>query len=373
MKILDRYILKGLAGPLLFGLALFLVALMMDRLFNLLDLIFNRGVSPVTVGLLLLCLLPSIAAVTLPMAVLLASLMSFGQLAADRELIAMKGAGLSLGRLTAPAAGLGLALSIVLLFFNGTVLPKANLQYKRLFFEIVKNRATVVFQERVFVREFDQYLLYFNHKEGAEGVLKDVCILDLSRRPPRFVSAKRGRLLVDQVGMKVKLQLEDGVVDQPLDMTGQRYTRISFSGYELGLDIRQMLAGGGLLVKGISEMDYRDLLRAMHDKSKPARERKSFGAELHQRIALAFAPLFVVFIGVPLGALARRGGGVGVVLSFGVIFCYYVFLTFAQGVAENGTLPAWLALWLPNVFMAAAGGLAFWAASREARWIRWGR
>ena len=169
MKILDRYIIREFAGPLLFGLVLFLFALIMDRLFELMDLVFNRGVSSLTVGFLLLCLLPSIVAMTLPMATLLASLLAMGRLAQDRELMAMKSAGISLFRLAAPLAGLGAVVSLLLLLFNGTVLPESNAMYKKMFFEIVKKRATIAFKERVFVREFDQYLLYFNHKQGNEG------------------------------------------------------------------------------------------------------------------------------------------------------------------------------------------------------------
>lgn len=373
MKILDRYIIKEFAGPLLFGLALFLFALIMDRLFDLMDLIFNRGVSPLTVGFLLLCLLPSIVAMTLPMATLLASLMAMGRLAQDRELMAMKSAGISLLRLAAPMAAVGAVASVVLVLFNGTVLPESNAMYKKMFFEIVKKRATIAFKERVFVREFDQYLLYFNRKEGNEGDLRDMCILDLSIRPPRFITAKRGRLVVDQEAMKVKLDLQDGVVDQPLDRKGDQYSRIKFAGYELALDIKQALGGGGLTVKGITEMNYLDLLRAMRDQKLPNSERRSFEVEFNQRIALAFAPLFCVLIGIPLGALARRGGGVGMVLSLAVIFVYYVALTLSQGLAEGGNLPVWLALWIPNAFMAVAGGLAFLAASRESQWSRWGR
>jgi len=373
VKILDRYIIKEFAAPLLFGLVLFLFALIMDRLFDLMDLIFNRGVSPFTVGFLLMCLLPSIIAMTLPMATLLASLMAMGRLAQDRELMAMKSAGISLVRLAAPVAGVGAVASILLLIFNGTVLPESNAMYKKMFFEIVKKRATIAFKERVFVREFDQYLLYFNRKEGNEGDLRDMCILDLSIRPPRFITAKRGRLVVDQAAMKVKLNLQDGVVDQPLDRKGDQYSRIKFAVYELALDIKQAFGGAGLFVKGISEMNYADLLRAMGDQTQSKSDRRSYEVEFNQRIALAFAPLFCVLIGIPLGALARRGGGVGMVLSLAVIFVYYLMLTLAQGMAEGGKLPVWLALWIPNVFMAGAGGLAFLAAARESQWSRRGR
>lgn len=376
MKLIDRYVLKEFFLPLAFGLCLFLFALVMNRLFDLLDLVFNRGISVGTVAQLLLALIPSIVAVVLPMATLLASILAFGRFAADRELLAVRSAGMSLWRMAAPLAAVGLVFSGALLVFNGTLMPDSNMFYKKVFFSIVKQRATVAFKERVFVREFDKYLLYFNDKEDPAGIMKDVYILELPSGagiPPRLITAERGNLLVDTEGMRVKMVLENGVMDQPADMEGRNYSRIEFGSYEIDLNIHEALAGGRLFVKGLTEMTYGDLLQALAKVRNVPEQRRPFDVELNQRIALAFAPFFVILIGVPLGALAKRGGGVGVVLSLIVIFIYYVLLTMGRGFAERGDGPAALILWAPNAFMAVVGFLAFWAATHEARWIRWGR
>jgi len=373
VKILDRYLLRQTLAPLVAGLAFFLFFLIMDRLFDMLDLVLNRGVDVTVVLRLLGCFLPSVVAISLPMAALLASVLAFGRLAHDRELMAMKGAGLSLSRLTAPLAGLGLALSAVLLVFNGTVLPAATTEYKNILLTIVRQRASVAFKEKVFIREFDRYLLYFQKKTGKEGNLEDVTIVETPPVPPRIISAKHGSLKVDPEGFRVTLELRDGVVDQPADLAGEHYTRIEFGSYSVELDIHDALKGAQIFVKGLDELTYGELLKRMRDLRQVGEMRRSYEITLHQKIALAFAPLFVILIGVPLGSLARRGGGVGILVSFGVIFVYYVLLTMGQGLAEKGSLPAWAGMWCPNVFLAAAGAVAHWAAAREARWIRRGR
>jgi lipopolysaccharide export system permease protein len=372
VKILDRYLLRVTMAPLGAGLGLFVFALVMDRLFDLLDLVLNRGVSPLTVGRLLLCFLPSVLAVALPMATLLATVLAFGRLAHDRELLAMKGAGLSPFRLAAPVVGLGAAFSALLLAFNGTVLPAAATRYKEIFLGIVRQRASVAFRERVFIREFDRYLLYYNRREGREGDLRDVTILEAPPVPARIIAARRGRLHVEPGSYRVTLLLEDGVMDQPADRTGEHYTRVEFEEYAIDLDIHNALREGPWLAKGLEELTYGELLRRRRE-ARGGPDERSYDVALHQKIAVAFAPLFVALIGAPLGSLARRGGAAGVLLSFAVIFLYYALLSVGRGLAQRGSWAVWPALWLPNLFLIAAAALAFWAALREATWMRRGR
>ena len=376
MKILDRYLLRETVAPLGAGLGLFLVILLGDKLVDLMDLVFNRGVEATVVLRLLACFLPSVLAISLPMAALMAAVLAFGRLTHDRELMAMKGAGLSLARLTAPLAGLGVACTLVLLVFNGTVLPAATTEYKRILLTIVRQRASVAFKERVFIREFDRYMLYFQKKVGKEGNLQDVTIIETpaaAGTPPRIIVARGGALRVDPKGFRVSLELEDGLMDQPADMQGEHYTRIDFKSYAVNLDIHDALKGDQLFVKGLDELNYGELLRRMRELNQVADMRRDYEIAFHQKIALAFAPLFVILIGAPLGSLARRGGGVGILVSFVVIFVYYILLTTGQGLAQKGTLEPWMGMWMPNAFLAVAGLTAFWAASREAQWVRWGR
>lgn len=373
MKIVDRYLLREFLLLLLAMLGLVLFMLVSERLFDLMDLVLNRGIRIGIVLRLVSCLLPSIVAIALPMATLLATVMSFGRMTHDRELLAFKGAGMSLGRMTAPLAVVGLLFSVLLVVFNFSVLPNATAKYKQLFLSVIRQRATVAFQERVFVREFDRYLLYFNEKVGEEGFLRDVYIIASPPTPPRVITAQRGRLHVDPNTFTVKLVLEDGTLDQPADRIGEQYTRIDFTHYEVNLDIKGALQKAGARLKTMDEMTYRDLISKISSMKRDPERQRSYQAELHKRFGLAFAPLFVIFIGAPLGALARRGGGVGIVLSLLVICAYYFMLMLGRGFVGRGDMPVWVALWLPNLFLAVSGALAFWAASWEARWMRWGR
>ncbi|MEK7767513.1 MAG: LptF/LptG family permease [bacterium] len=372
MKTIDRYLLKEYMTPLAGGLALFLFALIMDRFFALLDLILNRGVSALTVLALLGCLLPSILALALPMAMMMAAVLSFGRLAHDREVLAFKSAGVGLPRLSAAPAALGLVVALALLAFNGTVLPWANGQYKQLFFSIIRQRASVAFKEKRFIREFDGYLLYFDRKEGRDDELREIAVIETgSHGPPRVITARRGRLLLDPEGLKVTLALADGTAEQPGDRAGQQLTRIEFASYEVALNLQEALGGSRVFQKGLSEMGYPELAKKIKETLNVPDHVRAYRIELHQRIALAFAPLFVILLGVPLGSLARRGGGVGIAISMGVVCVYYLLLTLAQ--TYRGSWPMWAMFWIPNAVLGVAGLLAYWAALWEARWSGAGR
>lgn len=374
MTILDRYILKEFLWPLLAGLCLFFFALAMDQLFGLLDLVLNRGIPAGIVLKLLGCLLPSIAAVAIPMATLLASALAFGRLAHDRELMAFKGAGVSLLRLSAPVVVFSSLLSAGLALFNGTALPKANAAYKDIFFSMVQSQATVALRERRFIRDFDQYMLYFDRREEPGGMLREIYIVEeIPAGPPRVITARRGRLLVDSERMKVKLVLEDGSAEQPGDYEGQYLSRVDFVTYEMNLGIQEALSGVRFFSKGTAEMDYKDLLAKIREFRNVPERRREFAIELHKRIAIAVATLLVTLVGVPLGSLARRGGGIGIMISLAVIFVYYFLLTMGQGWASRGSVPPWAGLWLPNLVLAFCGMTVFFVAMREARWSKWGR
>ena len=93
MKILDRYLLKELVTPFLIGLFVFTFLLVIDKIFDLVDLIINKGVPVHLVLLLLTYILPAFLVLTIPIGFLLAILVAFGRLSGDMEIVALKASG----------------------------------------------------------------------------------------------------------------------------------------------------------------------------------------------------------------------------------------------------------------------------------------
>src|ERR1700752_2461060 len=101
-RTLRRYFLREVAIPFLYGIGVFTFILLIARMLKLVELVVNRGVPLLEIGKLFAYILPTFLEVTVPMALLLAVLLSFGRLSADSEIVALKTSGISLYQMILP-------------------------------------------------------------------------------------------------------------------------------------------------------------------------------------------------------------------------------------------------------------------------------
>ena len=101
-KTLDFYVFREVLGPLCLGLLVLTFALVVGRLLKLIEMMVNHGVTPMEILQLLGYIVPGFLELTLPMAILLGTLLGFGRMSADHELTAARACGISLYRLAAP-------------------------------------------------------------------------------------------------------------------------------------------------------------------------------------------------------------------------------------------------------------------------------
>ena len=127
IKLLDRYLLKELMGPFLFGIIAFSAILAGSTvLFYLVGDAVKYGISLVDFLLIFSYKLPGILVFTFPMSTLLASIIVFSRLSSDSELIALRASGIGFYRLIAPVALFGLTISVITIAFNDVVVPRAT-------------------------------------------------------------------------------------------------------------------------------------------------------------------------------------------------------------------------------------------------------
>ena len=148
-KTLDLYVIREIVPPTLLGLLTFTFVLLLDTIPSLLKILVSRGADLVTIGRVFLNLLPSIFAVTIPMAFLLGVLLAFGRLASESELVAMRASGISPFRLLAPLLILSAFTTGVTFYINAIALPEANQAYREHVFALVVSKARSV-RPRVF-------------------------------------------------------------------------------------------------------------------------------------------------------------------------------------------------------------------------------
>src|SRR5438105_5676851 len=125
MRILSRYILKEFLGNLLLGLLIFTFVLLLDHLFELADLLLNKGVGIWLTLELLFLLLPSSLTLTLPMSTLLGTLLTFGRLSENNEITAIRASGLPAWNYVKAPLCAALVISLFLIPFNALLAPHA--------------------------------------------------------------------------------------------------------------------------------------------------------------------------------------------------------------------------------------------------------
>lgn len=190
MKILDRYIVSEKLGPFLFGSATFTILFISaDALFRVARLIVEENASWVVAFQYLLLMLPNILVLTFPMAVLLGSLLAFGRLSGESEIVAMKAGGISFMRIAAPALGLSFGIFLFSLLINETLVPESNFRARNILIEQVTKEQSS-FRENIVRKEVTpegvERIIYSRRLNVTEGTMEHVFMQD-------FVGEKRIR------------------------------------------------------------------------------------------------------------------------------------------------------------------------------------
>ncbi|KAA3608816.1 MAG: YjgP/YjgQ family permease [Calditrichaeota bacterium] len=164
MKILNRYIIKEHIGPFFFALSVIMFILLMQFMVKHIDKIFGKGLSFLTIFELIIYNLAWMIALAVPMATLVAVLMSFGRFSADNEITILKSSGISIYRIIRPSLFFGLMLTVGMIYFNDQILPDTNHAARKMFQAIKRKKPTLSLQEHIFF-ELDNFAFVVNKIE----------------------------------------------------------------------------------------------------------------------------------------------------------------------------------------------------------------
>ena len=249
MRILPTYILKQHLVPFLLGFGVVTFVFEMDVLFDYLDLVINRGVPAPAVLQLFALSLGFVIALSVPCAVLISTLMTFGRLSQDNEITALRASGVHLFRAMLPPLMASAVLALGLTLFNNYVYPDANHAFAGLLVDIGRMRPTVKLQEGVFITDFPGYNLLVQSVNGQTNEMRGVTIYQLhAGSPPTTILAKRGFLTYTPDGKTAVLELEDGEIHEiPAgDEGAARYHRLQFRKHTINIQ-----GAGGLLERTV--------------------------------------------------------------------------------------------------------------------------
>ncbi len=366
MKIITRYIVNEISFSTIIGFFVFTFFLIMNSLFVLSDLFVKYGVDFISILKLLFLLLPSTVAITVPMAFLVGVLLTYSRLVQDNEYIAMQTSGINILKITNPTINLSIFIMFIMIFFNNYVLPAANFSYKKLYYEIVKKRATILIQEHAFIDDFDNYIFYIGDKDSKSDLLKNIIVFVKSevteKNPPKLILAKNGEIMTDEDTLRIALKLNSGIIQIGSYLTPTKMNQAYFDTNIIDLDIKGVLRKNQNPneLKGTREMTAEELIAEIKKGDKSKQDKNWLYIELYKKFSIPFAAVAFAIIGLPLGLLTKKGGRIAAIsFSIVLIFIYYVFLSFGQYYGYEGKMNHFFAVWMPNFFMLIAGFVLF--------------
>lgn len=219
IKRLDTFMLQRFIPLLVMTFFICLFIVLMQFLFRMIDDLVGKGLGFDILGELFFYAALTMVPTALPLAVLLASLMVFGNLGEKLELTAMKAAGISLFRIMRPLIVMMILIAIGAFFFQNNVLPVAQSRMWTLMFSVRQKTPEVEIPERSFYDEIPGMNLYIDHKNPDTGVLYGMIIYDLSRgnENARVILADSGRFAFTEDKRRLYLELHQGEMFENLN------------------------------------------------------------------------------------------------------------------------------------------------------------
>ncbi|OCA72820.1 permease [Chryseobacterium contaminans] len=169
LKILDRYIIKTFFGPFFFIFSVLFFIFIVNIIWVQLGQFMGKGLSYWQILKLLFYLGVNVISMVLPLTILLASIMSFGEFGERYELAAMKAAGIPLTRVMTPLLGITTVLAIMLFFFSNNIIPDFQRKAKNMLFNIAQTKPAINFTPGQFIDQIPGYLVKFDKIYGENG------------------------------------------------------------------------------------------------------------------------------------------------------------------------------------------------------------
>jgi lipopolysaccharide export system permease protein len=212
MKVLDKFLLKTYVGPFILTFLVVLFVFLMQFLWKYVDDLVGKGLETTIILKLIFYTSFTFIPMSMPLAVLLSGLITFGNLAEKNELTAMKSSGIPLYRIFQPLSIFILALSVLTFFMANNVMPIASLKAYSLLHDIQAQKLALNIDEGIFYRGIDNYILRIGKKGKDNQTIHDILIYDHTRTTglTTLTYAKHGSMVMSKNKNYLILTMEDG-------------------------------------------------------------------------------------------------------------------------------------------------------------------
>lgn len=350
MRILDKYLLREFAWPVLYCFDAFVLLWIVGDLFNHLDDFVNAKAPLRDVARFYLTIFPDTFVQILPMAVLLGLLFCLANLARHNELMAMRAGGVSRTRLSVPLLTVGLAGSLLVWWVNEQFMPGSQVRASDVL-DTIRGRppksAIANFFHANPAANFDLYAREFDpragqmrnpefHEQNPDGTAR------------RHVYAERA-VWRNNAWWFLQADVHDLHQNPPV------IVRVGETNFPALRDSPRRLALAGQAPRDLTTAELRRFIRAQQRSQDTARL-AVYQVAWHERFAFPWMCVLVVWVGIPLGMQIGRSGPLrSVGLALALVAAYYFLSHITRALGGTGWLAPPLAAWLPHGLLFATG------------------
>jgi len=355
MKIIDKYMIRGFVGPLVWCIFIFVVMAIIIDIFSFIDDIVKYKIPFDSIMAFYVYYAPTIFIQVAPMAVLLSTIYVLSNLNKNNEIVAMKSSGISLWRILSPMLIVGFILSMIMFGINDKVIPVSSkisntIRRDEIEKQKTKDRKARIIQNValysagnriIFARNYDtekktlQDIIIHRHDSGENLVSKITAQSGIwTDRGWRFYKVvmwkidNAGKILGEPVFLK---ECMIPIKEKPIDFETQEWRSDYLSYRELKNYIKNFRGAGKRIVKNLL-------------------------VDLYYKISFSLISLIIIVIGAPFAMITTRGGVlIGMGMSIGIGLLYYAVIAICLAFGKAGILPPLLAAWMGNIIFGALG------------------
>ena len=249
LKKLDKLILKSFLGPFIITFFIAFFVLMMQTLWKYIDDLVGKGLPFVTIIKFIWYASATLSSLAMPIAILISSIMTFGNLGESFELVAIKSAGISLLRFMRPLIWFTVLLCIITFLFANYVIPYSQLKFVTLYRDILVKKPALNMKQGIFYKDIEKYAIKVGKKDPDGTKIEDVLIYDQSNvLQENTIIAKSGNMQISDNNNYLEFRLKDGNRYQEKGSYGDtatEYIRLQFQTFKKLFDLSAFNQKGG--------------------------------------------------------------------------------------------------------------------------------
>ena len=430
IKILPKYLVKEHIGPFCFALLVINSIFILNLIFRELGKFMSKGLSLGTILEFIFLNLAWMIALSVPCAVLTATIMAFGRLSAENEITAIKAGGISLYQILPATLIVSLGVAGALIWFNNEVLPDFNHRTKLLMLDIARKKPLLNLEAGVIYTDIPNYnILGPTIKEiNSTTYIENITIDDqTTSNIIKTIIAKVGEITFSEETGLVEITLLDGEL-QEIDINNpESFKKVEFTKHVIKIPMTEMLLirsqseyrgdrekSSAALMEGVyknrqrilerrqklNETVNQQLSKYIYSNSKEEKTldllildhqrlnrkiktdlnlinsyKKSIDrdlVEVHKKYSIPAVCVVFVLVGSPLGILARKQGWAAAAgLSIGFFLLYWAFLIGGESLADRQKISPFWGMWSPNILVGGLGIFLVLRTVRDTATFRW--